>query len=240
MNIAIIGAGNIGGTLAGQLVQLGHKVFIANSRGPASLSAFAEATSAIPVTVQEAVHSGEVVILSIPFKAVAELPKDLFKDVPAGIAVVDTGNYYPTIRDGIIPPVENGMQDSEWVQQMTGRKVVKAFNSISANSLQHGGRPKGNEDRFALSIAGDDVHAKKLVMQLINELGFDAYDQGSLKNSWRQQGGTAVYCTDLKLPDLIAAIDAQGTEFTPEIHKRNAIAREERVAAYLKSLQQGQ
>lgn len=238
MNIAIIGAGNIGGTLAAQLVQLGHKVFIANSRGPASLTTFAETIGAVPVTVQEAVHSGEMVILAIPFKAVADLPKDLFKDVPASVAVVDTSNYYPTIRDGIIAAVENGIQDSEWVQEMIGRKVVKAFNSITANSLQNGGRPRGDKDRLALSIAGDDEHAKKLVMQLIDELGFDPYDQGRMKDSWRQQGGTAVYCTNLKLPDLVAAIDAQGTELTQEIHKRNAIARDESVEAYLKSLQQ--
>src|ERR1700744_1534688 len=134
MNIAIIGAGNIGGTLAAQLVQLGHKVFIANSRGPASLATIAEATGATPVTVQEAPHHGDMVILSIPFKAIADLPKDLFKNVPAGVAIVDTGNYSPTIRDGIIPAVEDGLQDSEWVQEMIGRKVVKAFNRIAANS----------------------------------------------------------------------------------------------------------
>lgn len=240
MNIAIIGAGNIGGTLAGKLVKLGHKVFIANSRGPASLADFAATTGAVPVTVEEAANNGNVVIISIPFKSVPELPKDLFKNVPAHVAIVDTGNYYPTIRDGIIQEVEDGLQDSEWVQQQIGKKVVKAFNSIAANSLINGGRPRGDKDRFALSIAGDDEQAKAVVMQLIDELGFDPYDQGQLKHSWRQQGGTAVYCTDLKLADMIAAIDAQGTELTPEIHKRDAIARDERVAAYLRSLEENQ
>ena len=105
MRIGIIGAGNIGGTLARRLATLGHQVSVANSRGPDSLAAFARETGVRAVTVEEAARSGDVVIISIPLKNIAKLPPDLFKGVPGGVVVVDTGNYYPRQRDGRIDPI---------------------------------------------------------------------------------------------------------------------------------------
>jgi predicted dinucleotide-binding enzyme len=55
MNIGIIGAGHIGGTLARKLTKLGHTVSVANSRGPASLAALAAETGAKAVSVTDAV-----------------------------------------------------------------------------------------------------------------------------------------------------------------------------------------
>ena len=65
MKISIIGAGQIGGTLARRITALGHQVFIVNSRGPASLAELARETGATPVSVTEAVGSGDVVIVTI-------------------------------------------------------------------------------------------------------------------------------------------------------------------------------
>ena len=73
MRIGIIGAGNIGGTLARRFAQLGHEVFIANSRGPETLAEFARATGAKAVTPREAARQGEVVIVTIPEKNIARL-----------------------------------------------------------------------------------------------------------------------------------------------------------------------
>src|SRR5688572_7773102 len=98
MRIGIIGAGNIGGTLARRLTSLGHDVSIANSRGPETLEDLAKETGATPVTVREAARAGNVVIVTIPVKNVAKLPRDLFEGVPADVVVVDTGNYYPQQR----------------------------------------------------------------------------------------------------------------------------------------------
>ena len=98
MRIGVIGAGNIGGTLARHLAKLGHHVSIANSRGPESLTALAAEIGATPVSVVDAAKAGEVVIVSIPEKAVAELPRGLFANVPGSVVVVDTGNYYPELR----------------------------------------------------------------------------------------------------------------------------------------------
>jgi 8-hydroxy-5-deazaflavin:NADPH oxidoreductase len=197
MKIGIIGGGQIGGTLARRLAALGHDVSIANSRGPETLAAFAKEIGAKAVTVQQAARSGDVVIVAIPVKSVAQLPAKLFDGVTSDVVVVDTGNYYPQQRDGRIDPIENGATESRWVSNHLGRPVVKAFNTINWDHLLKRGKPKGAPGRIALPVAGDDQRAKDVVIRLIDELGFDGLDAGSLDESWRQQPGTPVYGADL-------------------------------------------
>jgi len=196
MKIGIIGTGQIGSTLTRRLTELGHEVYIANSRGPGSLSDLARETGAKPLTVREAAKAGEVVVVTIPEGKIPDLPRDLFAGVPDDVALIDTGNYYPRERDGRIADIEAGMTESRWVANQLGRPVVKAFNNIYARHLLERGRPAGSPGRIALPVAGDDKHAKEKVMRLVNDLGFDAVDAGGLDESWRQQPGTPVYTTD--------------------------------------------
>jgi predicted dinucleotide-binding enzyme len=196
MKIGIIGSGTIGGTLARRLTKLGHEVSIANSRGPASLKDFARETGARAVSVEDAARSGEIVIVAIPERRVLDLPRGLFDGVPDDVVVVDTGNYYPRERDGRIEPIENGMTESRWASSVFGRPVVKAFNNIYAQQIASRATAPGTPGRRALPVAGDDPAAKRKVMALIDELGFDAIDAGTLDDSWRQQPGTPVYGLD--------------------------------------------
>lgn len=196
MRIGIIGAGQIGGTLTRRFTQLGHEVFVANSRGPESLAGLARDTGAHAVTTEEAARSGELVIVTMPEKNVRDLPKDLFAGVPDNVVVVDTGNYYPRQRDGRIDGIENGMTESRWVSRQLGRPVVKAFNNIYARHLLERGKPAGTPGRIALPVAGDDQRAKQIVMKLVDELGFDPVDAGTIDESWRQQPDTPVYAAD--------------------------------------------
>jgi 8-hydroxy-5-deazaflavin:NADPH oxidoreductase len=215
MNIGIIGAGKIGGTLTRRLSALGHKVSVANRRGPESLAGLARETGAKAVTVKEAARAGDVVIVTIPERAVRDLPKDLFAGVPESVVVVDTGNYYPQ-RDGRIPEIEAGMPESEWVARQLGKPVVKAFNNIFAQHLMESGKPKGTQRRIALPVAGDDERAKQIVMRLVDELGFDPVDAGPLSESWRQQPGTPVYTTDLDAEGVRRALREATRERRPE------------------------
>lgn len=206
MRIGIIGSGNIGGTLARHLARLKHQVSIANSRGPQSLAALAQQIGAKAVTVADAVEAGDVVIVSIPEKNIPDLPRGLFANVPDGVAVVDTGNYYPEVRDGRIDAIDRGQLDSQWVAQHLGRPVIKAFNNIYAQSLLEKGRPRGTAGRIALPVAGDAPKAKAAVLGLVDELGFDPVDGGGLDDSWRQQPGTPAYCRDLDAAELRRAL----------------------------------
>jgi 8-hydroxy-5-deazaflavin:NADPH oxidoreductase len=216
MKIGIIGAGNIGGTLTRRFTALGHKVFVANSRGPDTLADLAAKTGATPVTVEQAAQAGDVVIVTIPLRNVPSLPAGLFAKTPKNVVVVDTGNYYPRQRDGRIDGIENGLTESRWVEKQLGRPVVKAFNNIYAEHLFKLGRPKGSAGRIALPVAGDDAAAKAVVLRLIDELGFDGVDAGGLDESWRQQPGTPVYATDLDANGMRGALAKTSKERKPE------------------------
>jgi|SRR5579875_1466044 len=216
MKIGIIGAGQIGGTLAQRLAQLGHEVSVANSRGPESLAALVRKTGAKAVTAHEAARAGEVVIVTIPMAKVRNLPKDLFTGVPASVIVVDTANYYPQQRDGRIDEIEAGMLESRWVERQLGRPVVKAFNNIYAKHLMEKGKPAGAPGRIALPVAGDDSRAKAVVIKLLDELGFDGVDIGGLDESWRQQPGTPVYATDFDIEGVRRALAKAVRERKPE------------------------
>ncbi len=207
MRIGIIGCGNIGGTLARHLTKLGHQVSIANSRGPESLIDLANEIGAKAVSVTEAAKAGEIVIISIPTKAVVDLPKGLFANVSSDVIVVDTGNYHPELRDGHIEAIDRGMPDSQWVAHQIGRPVIKAFNNMFAKSLLEKGAPKGAQGRIALSVFGDSLDGKATVLSLVDDLGFDPVDGGNLDNSWRQQAGTPAYCQDLESAALRQALE---------------------------------
>jgi predicted dinucleotide-binding enzyme len=221
MKIGIIGAGHIGGNLTRRLSALGHQVFVANSRGPDSLADLAAETGATAVTVNEAARNGDVVVVTIPLKSVPLLPRDLFANTPASVVIVDTGNYYPQ-RDGQIEAIEQGTTESRWVSQQLRRPVIKAFNNIYAQHLLEEGRPKGEPGRIALPVAGDDKDAKAVVMQLVEDLGFDAIDAGGLDDSWRQQPGTPVYGTDFDADLARRALAQASPERTPHFRAGSA------------------
>jgi len=216
MKIGIIGAGQIGGTLTRRLTALGHKVSVANSRGPKSLAGLAAETGAKAVSVEEAARSGELVVVTIPEKNVPQLPRNLFDGVAREVVVVDTGNYYPRQRDGRIDGIEDGLTESRWVEKQLGRPVIKAFNNIYAEHLLKLGKPSSAKGRIALPVAGDDAAAKEVVLRLVEELGFDAVDAGGLDESWRQQPGTPVYTADFDTVGVRRALSEATEERGPD------------------------
>ncbi|MEU7048912.1 NADPH-dependent F420 reductase [Streptomyces eurythermus] len=202
MKIGIIGAGNIGGNLTRRLAALGHDVSVANSRGPETLKDLARETGATPVRAEDAAEGAEVVVVTVPLKAVPDLPPGLLDGAAEGVAVIDTNNYYPKQRDGRIDAIEDGgLTESRWVEQHLGHPVIKAFNGTYAQDILDRALPAGHPDRMALPVAGDDEAAKAKVRALIDELGFDTVDAGGIDDSWRQQPDTPVYA-------LRAGVDA--------------------------------
>jgi len=186
--IGFIGAGHIGSNLARLSVGLGHKVILANSRGPETLSDLVAdlGPNASAGKVEDAC-TGDMVVISVPLKAYKAIPADKLKDK----VVIDCNNYYPD-RDGKFPEIDSGSTTSSELLQahLTDSKVVKAFNNIVYFQLATDGKPPGSKHRRALPIAGDDDGAKKTVANYIDSLGFDVVDLGPLKESkWVQPIG---------------------------------------------------
>jgi len=210
MKIAIIGTGALGSTITKKLATAGYKVKVTDTSPINVMQEKAIKLGAEAASIQEVITDADVVILSIPTIAIPNLPKDLLKELPKETVVIDTTNYYP-YRDGVMEELSNGKLESIWVSEQLGRPVVKAFNNLLSYTLEHNGLPDGKENRVAMAISGDDEKAKKIVSKLINDIGFDTVDAGSLSQSWRHQPGTPAYCTELNAAELKQALmDADG------------------------------
>jgi predicted dinucleotide-binding enzyme len=203
MKIGILGTGHIGKTLVRKLGATGHDVKVANSRGPDTIERDVLASGGRAVTAQEAVVDVDVVILSIPLNRLPGIAP-LIASVPAETVVIDTSNYYPA-RDGRIEAIEAGQVESLWVSEQLGRPIVKAWNAIGSDSFARKGKPAGSQDRIAIPVAAENDRDRKVGMALVEDTGFDAFDAGTLADSWRQQPGAPGYCTDLTLEEMPAA-----------------------------------
>lgn len=208
MKIGCVGAGFIGRAVAKLAVEHGHQVMLSNSRGPRTLTSAAIAVRAGIGTVADAVAFGDVVLLAIPFYAVADLDPAAF----AGKVVMDACNYYPG-RDEPVPALDDGTTTtSEIVQRhLAGARVVKAWNAILERDILPDARPAGAPDRRALPIAGDDAEAKALVAGLFEDLGYDVVDAGPLGEGWRFERARPAYCARLNTAELRAKLADAGT-----------------------------
>jgi hypothetical protein len=204
MKIGIVGTGAIGSILAEKLSNAGHQIKVTNTRAMPELEKIAASLGATAATIQDVVKDVDAIIFSMPFNAYKDLPKDLLKEVPGDVVVMDTSNYYP-FRDGEIAELEQ-IAESVYISAILNRPLVKVFNNILEYTLKHKGKTAGAEDRIAISVAGDNEAHKKVAAQLVDQTGFDTVDGGSLAESWRQQPGTPAYCTELNKTELKQAL----------------------------------
>jgi len=177
MKIGIIGAGNIGASLARLLIDAGHEVLIANSRGPESLRGLVGELGdrASAATPEQAADQGELVIEAIPFGRLDTLPADALADK----VLISAANYYPG-RDGEMDL--GGVTQTEYLHGLLPRThVAKAFNTIFFKHLQvEGDASKPLEQRRVLPFAASDETARAAAQSLIEELGFGPLDLGAL------------------------------------------------------------
>jgi len=196
--IGIIGSGDIGSGIARLAVAAGYDVLIANSRGPESLRGLVEELGprARAGDSREAVEFGDVPVLAVPLGAYQALPGDAF----SGRTVLSTGNYYPH-RDGRIARLDAlELTTAELEQDMLpGAVVIKAFNNILFHhipTLAH------SSPRTALAVSGDEAKAKGKVSAIVDDLGFEPVDAGTLAESWRAEpesgAYTSIYAADLE------------------------------------------
>jgi predicted dinucleotide-binding enzyme len=208
MRIGIIGAGHIGGTLAELFVGAGHEVAVSNSRGPATLTGLVEELGGRvqAMTRADATRFGDVVVVAVPFGRYRELPTEAV----SGKVVIDTNNYYPQ-RDGHFEALDSDRTTSSELLQahLADARVVKAFNAIQWMRLRDDGRPAGDPERLGIPISGDDEEAKRTVAALIDQIGFDPVDAGTLAEGGRKhQTGAPAYTQGLPTAELRARLAA--------------------------------
>lgn len=227
MKIGILGTGHIGKTLVIRLSEAGHEVKMANSRGPETIDSQLLSAGARAVTTEEALSDVEVVILSIPLNRIADIAP-LVARLPDDTVVIDTSNYYP-FRDSKIQAIEDGQVESLWVAEQLGRPIAKAWNAIGSASLAKKGKPAGASDRIAIPVASDRERDRQIAMALVNDTGLNAFDAGTLADSWRQQPGAPVYCTDLTYVEIRAALDAAERDRLPKRRDLGVAVMQERL-----------
>jgi predicted dinucleotide-binding enzyme len=193
--LGVVGAGHIGSTVARLAVDAGVDVVIANSRGPETLADLVAdlGPRARAASAADAAAAGDLVVLTVPLKALPHLPVEAFD----GRVVLDTGNYYPQ-RDGRIVELDDGSTTASELTARTlpGARIVKVFNNIFSEHLAALARPQaptGSDERSVLAIAGDDQAAKQAATALLDTIGYDVVDAGPLSEGWRFEPGTPAY-----------------------------------------------
>ncbi len=189
--IGILGAGRVGTAIARRAIAAGYAVKIATSKSPEEIALLLEimVPGAVAATAQDAIAESDIVILALPLSKYRQLQPELL----AGKIVIDAMNYWaPT--DGTIPEFETEASSSEVVQKFLPQsRLVRSFNHMGYHEIDEEACPKGDSERRALAIAGDDMDARQTVAHFIDRIGFDPVDAGSLASSRLFATGTPVF-----------------------------------------------
>ncbi|WP_110516491.1 NADPH-dependent F420 reductase [Herpetosiphon llansteffanensis] len=180
MLIGVLGAGKVGQLFCELLVERGHTVLLANSRGPASLQPLIEqlgpqVTAVVPTELQRA----EMIVLVVRWQHIPAALEPL-ADYQGIVVDVINNRFGPKPSDFYDLA---GRGSSEIVAELLPQaRLVKAFNHQPFADLAHlqaAPTPK------ALFVAGDDQAAKQVVIKLIESLGATAMDLGNLREGGR-------------------------------------------------------
>ncbi len=200
--IGIVGSGHIGGNLGTLLAKAGYEV-VFSSRHPDALKDIAKnaGSRACAGTVDEAVAFGDVIVLSLPLKAIPELDAGI-KTALQGKIVIDTSNPYPQ-RDGEI--AEEARKDPGGMgafvsRLLPGARIVRAFNTVYFEDLKRT-KNKGGE-KIGIPIAADDREGLKAAVEIVERAGLDPVVVGGLSTSKLFDVGTAVYATSAPAQDI--------------------------------------
>jgi predicted dinucleotide-binding enzyme len=199
--LGIVGAGKAGTAIARAAVAGNYDVAISGS-GPAErieLVVEVLAPGARALTTDEVVSSADLIVLAIPMHRFRELRRDLF----AGKILVDAMNYWDEI-DGAdeqlaTAPAGTSMVVQEW---FSSARVVKSLNHLGYFKFDKSRRPAGTPGRIAMAAAGNDRAAVAAVLKLIDTLGFDAVDAGSLEAGRALQPAGPVFGAGHSAKDL--------------------------------------
>ncbi len=183
MNVAIIGAGNVGRALATSFTKAGHQVTV-TSRDPEHAGSVAADTGArVANSNRDAAASGDVVILAAPFSSSPEIAAEI-REAAAGKTVVDATNRMSYGADG--PEIDTTTSNAEELATLLpDSSVVKAFNTLFASAQSD---PYVDGVQLDGYVAGDDTTAKASVLDLVASIGLEPVDVGPLARARQLEG----------------------------------------------------
>ena len=183
MKIGFIGAGKVTRTFGRHLISAGHTIVVANSRGPETLTDFvADLGPSATAGTREQAAECDIVILATNWVSVPEALKGI--DWRGRILIDATNAHSDPKPDISLEGVTRsraalkGRTSSELVAEMAvGARLVKSISNMPMIWIQDF---SPNKPRTVIFTSGDDAEAKKLVIDMINGIGFVAIDLGSL------------------------------------------------------------
>jgi predicted dinucleotide-binding enzyme len=204
LKIGVVGSGRVGGALGGVWAKAGHEVMFSsrNLEHDKKLAA-SLGSNARPGTPREAAAFGEVLLVSVPYRALPDVGKDL-GNLLKGKVVIDTCNPIPS-RDGDIATWARekgaGLASAEL---LPGARIVRAFNAIGYARMGAAHQQRG--ERIGMPIAGDDPQAIELASRLIRQIGYEPVLIGGLTMGKHLMPGTPL--AGERTPDQIRQIAA--------------------------------
>ena len=205
--VGIIGAGKMGTALARTALAAGYDVAVASSGAADRIALTVDvlAPGAVASTVEQVLEFADMIVLAIPTHRFRELPNDLFD----GKILVDAMNYWPD-TDGEDPELAAADGGSSVVVQahFPAARVVKSLNQLGYHELDEYPRPAGAADRIAVAAVGDDGLAVRTVMHLLDRLGFDPVDAGSLAKGKLLEPDGSPYAETLSAAALATRLSA--------------------------------
>lgn len=187
--IGVIGSGSLGGTVGRAWVKNGHEVMF-SSRNPEELRAMTQALGPLATvgTPKEAAKFGEVILVALPYSAVATIGRDL-KDELRGKVVIDASN--PTRWDGgIMREASRDGVGATSARLLSGTRLVRAFSAVNATAID--ASANGRRTPLAIPIASDDTQALQVAAQLVRDAGSVPVITGDLASSRVFEDGTPI------------------------------------------------
>jgi hypothetical protein len=183
MDIAIIGAGNVGRSLANAFTAAGHTVVIA-SHDPEDAGSVAAATGAtVAGSNAAAAETAQIVVIATPFSSVTDVAEGI-RGAVEGRIVVDATNRMSFGADG--PDMDTTTSNAEEIAALLpGAAVVKAFNTLFASKQSE---PLADGVQLDGFVAGDDPAAKATVLELVSSIGLHPVDVGPLSRARQLEG----------------------------------------------------
>jgi predicted dinucleotide-binding enzyme len=178
MNVAIIGTGNVGGALTRACIRAGHSVVVSSTNAESSESLARETGAAVAPTITHAVSAAEIVVLAVPYEAVAGIVNEVAGAINDKILIDVTNRFAATEL--------NAPSNAEAIQSMAvGARVVKAFNTVFAGNQAD---PQVDGVQLDGFVAGDDEKARHTVLELVKSVGYRPIDVGPLAMSRALEG----------------------------------------------------